>query len=189
MCTAYPNRSAELDAYLAHIIETANIWPERFHEYHQLFSNKCACMLLQHNVKIDWSKGDPDLRSIVCAGSAVNTCLTCGSNIHSTNMCSLKNVRRVSSSSRSSETRYNARNNTDMHGLEIVYHRVIPFVTISTHLKAAINHTVGMFMYVLVASIVGMQDHNVPGKLRIRGNLKTQMRPSLLHNDYLVKNP
>jgi hypothetical protein len=33
MYTAYPYRSAELDAYLAHIIETVNIWPERFYEY------------------------------------------------------------------------------------------------------------------------------------------------------------
>ena len=57
MCSTYPNRSAELDAYLAHIIETANIWPDRFYEYHQLFSNKCACMLLQHNFNIDWSQG------------------------------------------------------------------------------------------------------------------------------------
>jgi hypothetical protein len=54
MCSIYPNRSAELDAYMAHIIETANIWPDRFYEYHQLFSSKCACMLLQHNIKIDW---------------------------------------------------------------------------------------------------------------------------------------
>jgi hypothetical protein len=64
-----------------------------------------------------------------------------------------------------------------------------PFVTILTRPKAAINPTVAMFMYVLVASIVGMQDLNAQEKIQIRGNLKTQMLPNPIHNDYLVKNP
>lgn len=67
MCNAYPNRMDELDAYLSHIIETANIWPERFYEYHQVFSNKCAALLLQRNIKVDWSKGDNELRMLICA--------------------------------------------------------------------------------------------------------------------------
>lgn len=67
MCNAYPNRVEELDAYLSHIIETANIWPERFYEYHQVFSNKCAALLLQRNIKVDWSKGDNELRMLICA--------------------------------------------------------------------------------------------------------------------------
>jgi hypothetical protein len=27
MCSAFPNRAEELDAYLAYIIETARVWP------------------------------------------------------------------------------------------------------------------------------------------------------------------
>ncbi|CAC5408356.1 unnamed protein product [Mytilus coruscus] len=65
MGTVFPNKNEELDFYLAHIIETANIWPDCFYEYHKLFSAKCAVMLIQHNIKIDWSKGDSDLRNMV----------------------------------------------------------------------------------------------------------------------------
>ncbi|VDI73488.1 Hypothetical predicted protein [Mytilus galloprovincialis] len=90
MGTAFPNRNEELDLYLAHIIETANIWPDCFYEYHKIFSAKCAVMLIQHNIKIDWSKGDSDLRNMVCAGSKINTCRKCHSTTHSTVMCSVQ---------------------------------------------------------------------------------------------------
>ncbi|CAC5404653.1 unnamed protein product [Mytilus coruscus] len=90
MGTAFPNRNEEFDLYLAHIIETANIWLDRFNEYHKLFSAKCAVMLIQHNIKIDWSKGDLDLRNMVCAGSKINTCRKCHSTTHSTVMCSVQ---------------------------------------------------------------------------------------------------
>ena len=52
MCSAFPARSEQLDLHLAHI-ETANVWPDCFYEYHKLFSAKCAIILLQHNIKID----------------------------------------------------------------------------------------------------------------------------------------
>ncbi|CAG2242115.1 unnamed protein product [Mytilus edulis] len=90
MGTAFPNRNEELDLYLAHIIETANIWPDCFYEYHKMFSAKCAVMLIQHNIKIDWSKGDSDLRNMVCAGSKINKCRKCHSTTHSTVMCSVQ---------------------------------------------------------------------------------------------------
>lgn len=53
---AFPNRYEELDLYLAHINETANISPDRFSEYHKWFSANCAIMLLQHNIKryVNW---------------------------------------------------------------------------------------------------------------------------------------
>ena len=96
MCSAFPNRSNELDSYLAHIIETANVWPERFYEYHQMFSSKCASMLLHHNIKIDWAKGDLNLRTLICAGSSVKSCDACGSNIHSAGMCPHRNSKQHS---------------------------------------------------------------------------------------------
>jgi hypothetical protein len=37
MCSAFPNRAEELDAYLAHIVETARVWPQKFYEYHHCF--------------------------------------------------------------------------------------------------------------------------------------------------------
>lgn len=87
MCSAFPNRAEELDAYLAHIVETARVWPQKFYEYHKMFSSKCAIMLQEHNIKLDWSLGDPDLRQLVCAGSRVNMCNLCSSTLHSASMC------------------------------------------------------------------------------------------------------
>ncbi|CAC5372760.1 unnamed protein product [Mytilus coruscus] len=62
MCSAFPTRAEELELYLTHIVETAIIWPHKFFEYHRMFSAKCATMLLQHNIEIDWSKGDIELK-------------------------------------------------------------------------------------------------------------------------------
>ncbi|CAG2254337.1 unnamed protein product [Mytilus edulis] len=38
MCSAFPSRGEELELYLAYIVETANIWPYKFFEYHRMFS-------------------------------------------------------------------------------------------------------------------------------------------------------
>ena len=53
MCSAFPNRAEELDAYLAHIVETARVWPQKFYEYHKMFSSKCSIMLQEHNINLD----------------------------------------------------------------------------------------------------------------------------------------
>jgi len=90
MCSAFSSRAEELELYLTHIIETAQIWPSKFFEYHKMFSAKCAIMLLQHNIKIDWSRGDIDLRQKICAGSRVNSCSKCNSTLHTTSMCPKK---------------------------------------------------------------------------------------------------
>ena len=120
MCSAFPNRSSELDSYLAHIIETANVWPERFYEYHQMFSSKCASMLLHHNIKIDWAKGDFNLRTLICAGSSVKSCDACGSNIHSAGMCPHRNSKQHSGHLSSGYKVY--RQHKDIHGREILFH-------------------------------------------------------------------
>lgn len=121
MCNAYPNRVEELDAYLSHIIETANIWPERFYEYHQVFSNKCAALLLQRNIKVDWSKGDNELRMLICAGSPVKSCDFCGSNIHSSSMCAQKFLRK-NLNTRPSMAYRSSRQAFDMHGRDVKFH-------------------------------------------------------------------
>ncbi|CAC5362045.1 unnamed protein product [Mytilus coruscus] len=116
MGTAFPNRNEELDSYLAHIIETANIWPDCFYEYHKIFSAKCAVMLIQHNIKIDWSKGDSDLRNMVCAGSKINTCRKCHSTTHSTVMCS---VQQQNFQPQRNSTSY--RNTPDSLGRDVIF--------------------------------------------------------------------
>ena len=45
MTAKFPLRSQELDDYLQHIIETTSTWPDKFFEYHKLFSAKCAIVL------------------------------------------------------------------------------------------------------------------------------------------------
>ena len=87
MCSAFPNRAEELDAYLAHIVETARVWPQKFYEYHKMFSSKCSIMLQEYNIKLDWFLGDPELRQLVCAGSRVNMCNLCSSTLHNASMC------------------------------------------------------------------------------------------------------
>ena len=122
MCSAFPNRSQELDTYMAHVIETANIWPDRFFEYHKMFSAKCAVMLLQHNVKLDWSKGDPELRALVCAGAHVKTCSFCGSTIHSSHMCPQKSLRKTQIKPGNYTRNAQVQEGLDIHGREILYY-------------------------------------------------------------------
>ncbi|CAG2236160.1 unnamed protein product [Mytilus edulis] len=52
-----------------------------------MFSAKCSIMLQEHNIKIDWSRGDLELRQMVCAGSTVNMCNFCSSTLHKSSMC------------------------------------------------------------------------------------------------------
>ncbi|CAG2203266.1 unnamed protein product [Mytilus edulis] len=113
MGTAFPNRNEELDLYLAHIIETANIWPDCFYEYHKIFSAKCTVMLIQHSIKIDWSKGDSDLRNMVCAGSKINTCRKCHSTTHSIVMCSVQQ--------QNFQPQRNSRNTPDSLGCDVIF--------------------------------------------------------------------
>ena len=69
-----------------------------------MFSAKCAIMLLRHNIKIDWSRGDIDLRQKSCAGSRVNSCSKCNSTLHTTSMCPRKVESNFPISSKTSDT-------------------------------------------------------------------------------------
>ncbi|CAC5413304.1 unnamed protein product [Mytilus coruscus] len=44
-------------------------------------------IISEHNIKIDWSRGDLELRQMVCAGSTVNMCNFCSSTLHKSSMC------------------------------------------------------------------------------------------------------
>ncbi|XP_033763093.1 uncharacterized protein LOC117344458 isoform X2 [Pecten maximus] len=114
MTSGFPNRSQELDDYMAHIIETANVWPDKFYEYHKMFSAKCAIVLHQRNQKIDWSYGDPSLRQIVCAGSKVKCCDFCKSTTHVSSMC-------VTKQSVQAKGKVDRNHRNDVLGREIVF--------------------------------------------------------------------
>ncbi|CAC5369757.1 unnamed protein product [Mytilus coruscus] len=44
-------------------------------------------MLQEHNIKIDWSRDDLELRQMICAGSTVNMCNFCSSTLRKSSMC------------------------------------------------------------------------------------------------------
>ena len=50
MCSGFSSTAEELDLYLTHIIETAQIWSSKCFEYYKMMSAKCDIMLLQHPV-------------------------------------------------------------------------------------------------------------------------------------------
>ncbi len=58
-----------------------------FYEYHKAFSSRCASLLLNYNVKIDWSKIDTSIYCSVFAGQKASTCQLCNSTLHQTNFC------------------------------------------------------------------------------------------------------
>jgi hypothetical protein len=86
--TAYPNRRAELDAYLSDIIKLANRYPGfRFYEYHTAFSQKAAQYLSEKGIKINWGERDHVLFTEFFSGQTPNSCSLCHSIIHSTRFC------------------------------------------------------------------------------------------------------
>ena len=77
MCSAFSSRAEELDLY-------------KFGEV--IILNTTSCLLLsvlQHNIKMDWSRGYVNLRQKMCAGSREYTCTCsrCNSTLHTTAMC------------------------------------------------------------------------------------------------------
>ena len=88
MCEIFPNRRQELDAYLKAIIDMAHRYPGvAFYEYHKAFSSRCASLLLNYNVKVDWAKVDTSIYCAVFAGQKASTCQLCNSTLHQSNFC------------------------------------------------------------------------------------------------------
>ncbi|CAG2204546.1 unnamed protein product [Mytilus edulis] len=84
MSSVYPDRRAELDAYEDEIIDISNFYGDRFYDYHKLFSAKSAALLRERRIKVDWSKRDRDLLSLIVAGGNVNVCKICNLVDHTT---------------------------------------------------------------------------------------------------------
>lgn len=90
MNTAFPGRRSELDAYEEDIIEISNFYGQKFYDYHKLFSAKAATLLQDKHIKVDWSKRDRDLLSLIGAGVDINVCKLCNMIDHSSKFCPLQ---------------------------------------------------------------------------------------------------
>ena len=111
--SAYPLRTAELDAYQNDIIDMAAMFPgQSFYDFidfiecftttflrahswlnwvdqslydcHKTFSARSAAMLACHIIKIDWSTRDTTLFCSIFAGHKANACSLCNSLSHTT---------------------------------------------------------------------------------------------------------
>ena len=98
MCEAFPFRRGELDAYLRDVVDMSTKFQGfAFYQYHLEFSARAAALLLNHNVKVDWSKRDNYLYTSVFAGQKANTCTLCASFSHATPYCHLATSRETKS--------------------------------------------------------------------------------------------
>ena len=87
MCSRFPGRRPELDAYEAIIIELHNLYGQKCYDYHKLFSARSAEALREHNIKVDWSIKDKMLISTIMSGARTNSCVHCGSVDHRSDFC------------------------------------------------------------------------------------------------------
>ncbi|XP_071142855.1 uncharacterized protein [Mytilus edulis] len=90
MSKAYPERRVELDAYEEDIIDISNFYESKFYDYHTMFSAKASTLLREHHVKVDWSKRDRDLFTLVAAGIQISVCKLCHMCDHTTEFCPLQ---------------------------------------------------------------------------------------------------
>ena len=88
MCQVYPDRRAELDAYLAIIADLNQRYAGTlFYEYHKAFSAKSAQWISMLNVRIDWSTTDTELLLHHFGGHQSISCAICSSHGHTTVLC------------------------------------------------------------------------------------------------------
>jgi len=81
MTAVYPARREELDAYAEDI---SNFYGLKVYDYHKMFSAKAAALLNKLKKKVDWSKRDRDILSLIAAGVKVNVCKLCSMSDHTT---------------------------------------------------------------------------------------------------------
>ena len=88
MCTAYPNRRAELDLYERDIVDMATRYPGKgFYEYHKMFSAQASAHLSYSNIKIDWSVRNKTLFCNIFTSRKANACYLCQSSLHLASFC------------------------------------------------------------------------------------------------------
>ena len=84
MSAVYPARREELDAYAEDIVDISNFYGPKFYDYHKMFSAKAAALLTKLKRKVEWSKRDRDILSLIAAGVKVNVCKLCSMSDHTT---------------------------------------------------------------------------------------------------------
>ncbi|XP_071060142.1 uncharacterized protein [Pseudochaenichthys georgianus] len=88
LCTVYPGRRAELDAYLAMIGDLHLKYGKLvFYQYHKSFSSKAALHLAHSNIRLDWSVLDTELLVMATGGQQVVSCISCGAQGHTSPLC------------------------------------------------------------------------------------------------------
>jgi hypothetical protein len=93
ICEAYAIRRGELDKYQNDIIDMSQRFGGvAFCEYHRAFSAKSAALLLNYNIKLDWSRRDTTLFCSIFSGLRANACTICTSVAHSSEFCPQINV-------------------------------------------------------------------------------------------------
>lgn len=98
LCEIYPERRAELDAYMAIIADMAYTYGGGlFYEYHKSFSSKAAMHIQRFNQRIDWSVQDLSLISRHFSAHPPLSCSLCGSFSHKTELCPKALVREAPS--------------------------------------------------------------------------------------------
>ena len=87
MLERFPERSGELDAYLAHILGLASSYTgNAYWHYHSLFTKKAAS-LRERGVKVHWGVPDPVLLHAAIASPRANYCEHCQNILHPTSQC------------------------------------------------------------------------------------------------------
>jgi hypothetical protein len=84
MTAVYPTRREELDDYAEDIVDISNFYGPKFYDYYQMFSAKAAALLAKLKKKVDWSKRDRDILSVIATGIKVNVCKLCSMSDHTT---------------------------------------------------------------------------------------------------------
>ena len=90
MFMKYHERRIELDRYEANIVDIANVYGNKFYDYHCQFSARAASALRDNNIKVDWSIRDLSLLHMVTSNARVNECFICNSTMHATDFCPSK---------------------------------------------------------------------------------------------------
>ena len=87
MLEHFPERSGELDAYLAHILGlSCSYTGNAYWHYHSLFTKKAAS-LWERWVKVHWGVPDPVLLHAAIASQRANYCEHCQNILHPTSQC------------------------------------------------------------------------------------------------------
>jgi len=89
LCRVFPQRSEELDCYLANIMQIETSYGEHFYDYHKLFSAKAATALREFKVQIDWGVTYNDLLTLLAPHARPDVCKICHAIDHATNFCPL----------------------------------------------------------------------------------------------------